>query len=239
MILPRISPLPRVNLRGELGIQRARCHVIPVQRNVTRPATPLRALPKRAGVRRACRACPSCPGASPFWPATMPPSSAGRAVSACGRTALAGGPRRFNRRPQRLGRRASPFQPAAPAPRTEGPAASLGGPVASTDGPSCLGRRGRRPGGCGAGADFAAAARPRAVWVTQRPGRRPGRGSSPKPPTAQMRSSCPMCRGPRRTRTACEPPTHACCDSLRRLRWRIVRQLDRGLRHEERRRLQP
>ena len=150
MILPRISPLPRVNLRGELGIQRARCHVIPFQRNVTRPATPLRALPKRAGVRRACRACPSCPGASPFWPATMPPSSPGRAVSAGSRTALAGGPRRFNRRPQRLERKALQLRSAALSPRPTAPPAwdgaggGLGGALPAPISPP---RRGQGPFG--------------------------------------------------------------------------------------------
>ena len=140
VILPRISPLPRVNLRGELGIQRARCHVIPFQRNVTRPATPLRALPKRAGVRRACRACPSCPGASPFWPATMPPSSPGRAVSAGSRTALAGGPRRFNRRPQRLERKALQLRSAALSPRPTAPPPPADAPAAAAR-PSRLRRR--------------------------------------------------------------------------------------------------
>ena len=150
VILPRISPLPRVNLRGELGIQRARCHVIPFQRNVTRPATPLRALPKRAGVRRACRACPSCPGASPFWPATMPPSSPGRAVSAGSRTALAGGPRRFNRRPQRLERKALQLRSAALSPRPTAPPAwdgaggGLGGALPAPISPP---RRGQGPFG--------------------------------------------------------------------------------------------
>ena len=175
--------------------------------------------------RRTCRSCPSCSGASPFL--------------ARDHAAFIGGPRRLGRRPHRLGRRASPFQPAAPAPRTEGPAASLGGPVASTDGRSRLGRRGRRSGGCGARADFAATARPRAVWVAQK---NPPPPPTPQPrelATAQMQSPCPMCRGPR-TRIACKPTTHAWCDSLRcGLRRRIVGQLDRGLRHEEWRRLQP
>jgi hypothetical protein len=122
------------------------------------------------------------------------------AVLARDHAAFVAGPRRLGRQPHRLGRRASPFQPAAPAPRTEGPAASLGGPVASTDGPSRLGRRGRRPGGCAAGADFAAAARPRAVWVTQRP------PPLPPPPPADAPAAAAR---PSRLRRRCD--LHARC----------------------------
>ena len=149
MILPRISPLPRVNPRGELGNG-------PVATSSPSNATLHGRLPRCVPCRNE-RACAVPAGHAPhvrvprrFWPATMPPSSADRAVSAGGSTALAGEPRRFNRRPQRLERKALPLRSAALSPRPTAPPAwdgaggGLGGAVPAPISPP---RRGQGPFG--------------------------------------------------------------------------------------------
>ena len=111
MILPRISPLPRVNPRGELGNG-------PVATSSPSNATLHGRLPRCVPCRNE-RVCAVHAGHAP--PARVP--------------------RRFGPRPCRLRRRAAPSRPAAAPPWPEGLAVSTGGPSASNGRPCSFARR--------------------------------------------------------------------------------------------------